>query len=66
MKCLKCTHDWTPKVKRPRRCPNCKSANYEYPPGVGPATALRLNRWVESGLGVSGVVNPQEANELEK
>ena len=38
MKCLKCGHEWTPKVEHPARCPSCKTSTYMYPPGVGFAT----------------------------
>lgn len=35
IRCQKCGHQWKPKVDQPRRCPNCKTSAYMYPPGVG-------------------------------
>jgi len=42
MNCLKCGHQWEAKVDQPRRCPNCKSTAYMYPPGVGLAAGREL------------------------
>tara|TARA_Y100000034_G_C6575364_1_gene249474 strand:+ start:323 stop:445 length:123 start_codon:yes stop_codon:yes gene_type:complete len=25
MKCLKCSYDWTPRVEKPKECPECKT-----------------------------------------
>ena len=25
MKCLKCSYDWTPRVQKPKECPECKT-----------------------------------------
>jgi hypothetical protein len=49
MRCLKCNHNWTPKVDAPRRCPNCKSTAYMFPPGVGLAGGQR------AGLSAAGL-----------
>ena len=31
VKCEKCGLEWTPKVKKPRACPKCKSYDWEIP-----------------------------------
>lgn len=54
MKCLKCGHEWEPKVEQPARCPNCKTATYMFPPGVGFGRAVpRVSE------GDQGVYNPR-------
>jgi len=27
-KCLKCKHEWIPRVKDPKSCPNCKNRKW--------------------------------------
>lgn len=39
MNCLKCGHAWRPIVSNPARCPNCKTAAWMTPKGVGPRRA---------------------------
>jgi hypothetical protein len=53
MRCLKCGHEWEPKVDQPRRCPNCKTAAYQYPPGIGVRAVPRINE------GDAGIYNPE-------
>lgn len=30
-KCLRCEHEWVPRVSEPRTCPKCKAAYWDVP-----------------------------------
>ena len=31
LRCLRCKYRWWPRVKKPARCPHCKSAQWDVP-----------------------------------
>src|SRR5262249_12494192 len=36
VKCLRCGHEWTPRIdRRPRQCPNCHQAKWDVPAWAG-------------------------------
>ena len=51
MKCLKCGYEWTPRVKNPKACPECKIRLKKNTPGVTWSKALskyKVTRQVDS------------------
>jgi hypothetical protein len=56
MKCIKCGHEWVPRVEVPARCPACKSSTYMFPPGVGVSTGRAVPR---ISAGDTGIYSPE-------
>jgi hypothetical protein len=39
--CLRCGNEWLPYVRKPKRCPKCKSPYWNTPYTKGPYTTLK-------------------------